>query len=109
MHGICENSELLVLRMKKNAVLFKSKAIKKIITVIDIDLLGISSDNCGCIYDWIADMFAKGWHVADQTMDEESVIETEKVIDYKIEQKRENTESKEKKVRSDKTRSYNSR
>ena len=32
--------------------------------------------------------FAKGYvYVADQTMDEESVIETEKVIDYKIDRK----------------------
>lgn len=83
--GLCENSELLVLRMKRMQFYLKQKPLKRI-TAISLILIifGISSITVAASVIG----FAKGYvYVADQTMDEESVIETGKVIDLKIERK----------------------
>ena len=83
--GLCENSELLVLRMKRMQSYLNQKPLKRITAVsLILIILGISSITVAAS----TIGFAKGYvYVADQTMDEESVIETEKVIDYKIDRK----------------------
>ena len=76
--GLCENSELLVLRMKRMQSYLNQKPLKRITAVsLILIILGISSITVAAS----TIGFAKGYvYVADQTMDEESVIETEKVI-----------------------------
>ena len=83
--GLCENSELLVLRMKRMQSYLNKKPLKRITAVsLMLIIFGISSITVAAS----TIGFAKGYaYVADQTMDEESVIETEKVIDYKIDRK----------------------
>lgn len=83
--GLCENSELLILRMKRMQSYLKQKPLKKItavsliLVIFSISTITVAASTIG---------FAKGYvYVADRTMDEESVIETEKVIDYKIDRK----------------------
>ena len=81
--GLCENSELLVLRMKRMQSYLNQKPLKRITAVsLILIILGISSITVAAS----TIGFAKGYvYVADQTMDEESEIETGEVIDYKIE------------------------
>ena len=83
--GLCENGELLVLRMKRMQSYLNKKPLKRITAVsLMLIIFGISSITVAAS----TIGFAKGYvYVADQTMDEESVIETEKVIDYKIDRK----------------------